>query len=113
MPDPLRELVLVGGGHSHVQVLRMHLMEPLEGLRVTVVVDQPLATYSGMVPAVVAGQIPPSDAVIDVRPLARRAGCQDYRWEVRQSRDLGRGLMTCLIGWPDEEGGVHVVDYPP
>ena len=51
-----------------------------------------------------------TDELVD---LARRAGCDDYRWEVRQSRDLGRGLMTCLIGWPDEEGGVHVVDYAP
>ena len=48
----------------------------------------------------------------ELAELARRAGCEGYRWEVRQSRDLGRGLMTCLIGWPDEEGGVHVVDYP-
>lgn len=76
MPAPPRELVLVGGGHSHVQVLRMHLMEPIEGVRVTVVLDQPVATYSGMVPAVVAGQLPASAAEIDVRPLARRAGCR-------------------------------------
>lgn len=49
----------------------------------------------------------------ELAELARKAGCKDYRWEVRQSRDLGRGLITCLIGWPDEEGGVHVLDYPP
>ena len=49
----------------------------------------------------------------ELADLARQAGCDDYRWEIRQSRDLGRGLMTCLIGWPDEAGGVHVVDYPP
>ncbi len=68
-----RELVLVGGGHSHVQVLRMQRSRPLEA-RLTLVVDQPLAAYSGMVPGVVAGQYRPEQAQIDVRPLARQAG---------------------------------------
>ena len=57
MPGPSRprkELVLVGGGHAHVQVLRHLAMEPPPGTRVTVVVDTPMAVYSGMVPGFVA-----------------------------------------------------------
>lgn len=74
MPATIRELVLVGGGHAHVQVLRDLLMRPIEGLHTTVVLDDPVAVYSGMVPGVVAGDYAPADAEIDVRPLARRAG---------------------------------------
>ena len=66
--------MLVGGGHSHVQLLRRLAMEPLPGVRVSVVVDRPVAVYSGMVPGVVAGQYTRRQAEIDVRPLARRAG---------------------------------------
>ena len=76
MSERPSELVLVGGGHSHVQVLRMHLMRPLAGARITLVVDRPIAVYSGMVPAVVAGQLAPHEAEIDLRPLARRGGCR-------------------------------------
>ena len=75
-PAPPREVVLVGGGHAHVQVLRAQLMAPLPGARVIVVVDRPVAAYSGMVPGFVAGQYPVHALEIDVRPLARRAGAR-------------------------------------
>lgn len=78
-------LVLVGGGHSHVQVLRRLAMERREGrslhaeltldeVQVTLVVDDPVAIYSGMVPGYVAGQYRRNELEIDVVPLARMAG---------------------------------------
>ena len=70
----VRELVLVGGGHSHVQVLKSLAAEPIPGFRVTVVVDTPIPVYSGMVPGFVAGQYEMHDLQIDVQALADRAG---------------------------------------
>lgn len=67
-------MVLVGGGHAHVQVLRRWAMKPPADVRLTVVVDRPVAVYSGMVPALVAGEVARHELEIDVRPLARRAG---------------------------------------
>jgi len=75
-PGIRREVVLVGGGHSHVQVLRSLVMKPAEAARVTVVLDRPVAIYSGMVPGFVAGQYERAELEIDVRPLARRAGAR-------------------------------------
>ncbi|HVR30724.1 MAG TPA: selenide, water dikinase SelD [Thermoanaerobaculia bacterium] len=71
-----RDLVLVGGGHAHVQVLRRFAMEPPRATRVTVVLDTPIAVYSGMVPGFVAGQYAAHELEIDVVPLARRAGAR-------------------------------------
>ncbi len=71
-----RELVLVGGGHTHVQVLRRLAMAPIDDLGVTVVLDVPVAVYSGMVPGFVAGQYDRRELEIDVVPLARRAGAR-------------------------------------
>lgn len=68
-----RELVLVGAGHAHVQVLRRFAMEPPPAVRLTLVVDTPLAVYSGMVPGFVAGQYRAAELEIDALPLARRA----------------------------------------
>ncbi len=68
------EVVLVGGGHVHVQVLAKLAMEPIDGARVTVVLDHPIAVYSGMVPGFIAGQYSAEELEIDVVPLARRAG---------------------------------------
>src|SRR5690349_13551480 len=74
------DLVLVGGGHAHIQVLRRWAMAAASGAtagaRLTLIVDQPVAVYSGMVPGFVAGQYARSDLEIDVRPLALRAGAR-------------------------------------
>ena len=51
-------------------------MAPVPGVRVTVVVDRPVAIYSGMVPGLVAGQYREDELAIDVWPLARRAGAR-------------------------------------
>ena len=67
------DLVLVGAGHAHVQVLRRFMMKPLPGVRLTLVVDHPLAVYSGMVPGLAAGDYAAHEIVIDGVPLARRA----------------------------------------
>jgi selenide,water dikinase len=71
---PQRDLVLVGGGHAHVQVLRRLMMRPEPGVRTTVVLDRAEAVYSGMVPGFVAGDYAAHELEIDVVPLARRAG---------------------------------------
>jgi selenide,water dikinase len=51
-------------------------MRPVRGARLTVVVDRPVAVYSGMVPGFVAGQYALEELEIDVRPLAMRAGAR-------------------------------------
>ena len=65
-----RNLILVGGGHAHVQVLKAFADRPPHRCRLTVVVDEPVAMYSGMTPGFVAGQYSRADLEIDVRPLA-------------------------------------------
>ncbi len=79
------DLLLVGGGHAHIQILSAWAMDPVPGARLTVVVDRPVAIYSGMIPGFVAGQYRADELEIDVRPLARRAGA---RFVVRPAAGL-------------------------
>lgn len=69
-----KTVVLVGGGHAHVQVLRRWAMRPPPLARTLVVLDRARAVYSGMVPGFVAGDYVEGELEIDVVPLARRAG---------------------------------------
>jgi selenide, water dikinase len=67
-------IVLVGGGHSHVEVLREWARQPAPGACLTVVADNTRAVYSGMVPGFVGGQYRLAEIEIDVERLARKAG---------------------------------------
>ncbi|MGC8202750.1 selenide, water dikinase SelD [Aliiroseovarius sp. PTFE2010] len=77
LPIPItREIVLVGGGHSHALVLRMWGMERLAGARVTVISPGASAAYSGMLPGFVAGHYPRAALDLDLYRLARFAGAR-------------------------------------
>ena len=72
-----QDLVLIGGGHTHVLLIRSLAMRPIPGVRVTLVSDKTLTPYSGMLPGFVAGHYSHSHTVIDLNQLCRRAG---VRW---------------------------------
>ena len=69
----VKDIVLVGAGHAHVQVLRRFGMRPEPGIRLTVIAREVHTPYSGMLPGHVAGVYAWSDIHIDVARLARFA----------------------------------------
>ena len=50
-----KDLVLLGAGHANIEVLRKLGMNPQKGLRVTIISNKYLSTYSGMVPSYIEG----------------------------------------------------------
>lgn len=90
----VKDVVLVGAGHAHVQVLRQFGMNPLPGVRLTLISRELHTPYSGMLPGLIAGHYGFDEAHIDTAPLARFAGARLYGDEVT-GLDLARRLVLC------------------
>jgi selenide, water dikinase len=88
----LKDLVLVGGGHSHVEVLRRFTMHTSPGTRITLVSEHATSAYSGMLPGHVAGHYEAEEIHIDLRRLANVAGARFIRARVSDLDPDGQTL---------------------
>lgn len=93
------QLVLIGGGHSHVEVLRQFALKPLPDTQLTLICQNAQTPYSGMLPGYVAGHYRYEQVHIDLRPLAKAAGAHFYE---TAAIDIDRAKQV-----------VHNGRYPP
>ena len=94
-----RDLVLIGGGHSHALILKRWGMTPLPGVRLTLINPGSIAAYSGMLPGFVAGHYLREALEIDLLRLARHAGAR---------------FISGRVEAIDREGRcIHVAGRPP
>lgn len=95
----LRDLVLIGGGHTHALVLRKWGMAPLPGTRLTLVNPGPVAPYTGMLPGHIAGHYSRDALMIDLVRLARFAGA--------------RLILDAATGLDPDQRLIHLAGRPP
>ncbi|WP_374691455.1 FAD-dependent oxidoreductase [Accumulibacter sp.] len=124
------EILLVGGGHSHVIVLRELGLRPLAGARLTIVSIAARTPYSGMLPGYVAGHYDFDQVHIDLLRLAAFAGARFVADEVigidrgarlahcRSGRSLPWDLLSINVGSTPRidlggTGAAHVVPVKP
>lgn len=94
-----KDLVLIGGGHSHALLLKMWRMKPLTGVRVTLISPQVQTPYSGMLPGLIAGHYDFDETHIDLSRLCRYG---DVRF-----------IQAAVTGIDPDQKEVHFAGRPP
>ena len=89
----MSEIVLVGGGHAHVQVMTAFGRRPEPGTRLTLVTDQLGSPYSGMLPGHLAGLYRRDEMQIDIAALAAATGTRLIQARVTGLDAAGRRLL--------------------
>ena len=92
-------IVLLGAGHTNAHILRMWKMKPIENTQLVCVSNHCIATYSGMMPGVLAGQYPIADMEIDLVRYCASAGV--------------RLVVGNVTGIDREERELQFADRPP
>ena len=90
----VKHLLLVGGGHSHLAVLKRMGMNPVPGLAVTLISREINTPYSGSLPGYISGVYEHDEIHIDLRPLAQFAGARIIQAEVK-TIDLDARKIIC------------------
>lgn len=92
-----RNLLLIGGGHSHVEVIRRWGIAPEPGVTVTLVSPDRHTPYSGMLPGYIAGHYSFDDCHIDLDAVCAQAGVTRIGASV-SAIDFQAGLAHCGEG---------------
>ena len=93
----MKRIVLLGGGHSHVEVLRRFGVAPAAGVELVLVSPNRWTPYSGMLPGLVAGHYTFEDTHIDLERVARFAGAR-FRPTIATGLDPTARTVTCADG---------------
>ncbi len=73
-PPPPKQLVLIGAGHAHLQILTWWRRRPIPGVELTLVTACDRAAYSSMLPSTLAGMYQPDQMLIDLPKLCAHCG---------------------------------------
>ena len=93
------DILLLGAGHAHVEVLRRFAMQPEPGVRLTLIGRENATPYSGMLPGLIRGDYTFDQAHIDLAPLAAAAGARLILGEAIAIDPAGRSIR--VAGRPD------------
>ena len=93
----MKQLVLLGGGHAHVHVLKDFAANPPADTRVTLITPYLRQVYSGMLPGWIAGHYTLDDCIIPLAPLADAATARLVENTCRQI-DFSSSEVVCESG---------------
>lgn len=93
----MKRLALVGGGHSHVEVIRRFGLDAPPDSEILLISPARFTPYSGMLPGLIAGHYDHADCHIDLDALTRAARVR-FVYDVVTDLDPGNRSLVCASG---------------
>jgi len=90
----MQRLILAGGGHAHIEVLRRFGLRAPRDVEIVLISPSRYTAYSGMLPGLIAGHYSRRDAHIDLERLAHRASAR-FICDAVVGIDATRRLAYC------------------
>jgi len=104
---PTKKIVLIGGGHAHVQVIKaLNVATRPSNIEVTLIDMQSTASYSGMVPGCVSKLYNLEQVQIQIGPLAKWAGINFVQGKVVGMSLEDEDKKTVQVEVDDTNGGI-------
>lgn len=101
VPSGIQHLVLVGGGHGHVQVIKsLHRLARPANIRITLIDPQSSTSYSGMVPGCVSNLYAEKQTMIHLNSLAEWAEIEYLQAAVVDFDPIERKIYLDVGGDP-------------
>ena len=88
-----KQLLLVGSGHGHLQLLARLAAQPLAGVQVTLVAPLARQFCAAMVPGFVAGDYALAECAVELAPLLRHAAVRSNHGRVVRVDAQARSLQ--------------------
>lgn len=70
----MKKLILAGGGHGHIGILKKLALKPVDGYEITMITNFAVQYYSGMLPGYIEGIYTKEEISFDVQELCKKAG---------------------------------------
>jgi len=113
MTPPTKKIVLIGGGHAHVQVIKaLNVNTRPSNVEVTLIDLQSAPSYSGMVPGCVSKLYTLPQVQIQIGPLAEWAGIEFVQGKVVGMSLEDEEKKTVQVEVSDDNGGVITKEVP-
>ena len=87
------DLVLLGGGHAQIAVLKCFGLAPMRDVRLTLISRDRHTPYSGMLPGYIEGRYDADESSIDLVRLAQFAGAR-FIHDAVEGLDADRQILT-------------------
>lgn len=118
-----KQLVLIGGGHANIQVLRKLCMNEYKGIHTILINDGYNSIYSGMTPGYIQKQFSLNEISIDLQRLCYNAGatfikdkviklnCKNNEIELLQSPKIGYDFLSINTGSAAKSDDIIIDNY--